>query len=29
MFNVEQALSGGDVLPGLAIAVADLFPVAP
>ena len=29
MCNVEQTLSGGDVLPGLEIAVADLFPKAP
>jgi len=26
MFNVDQSLSAGDVLPGLEIAVADLFP---
>ena len=26
MFNVAQSLSGGDLLPGLEFAVADLFP---
>ena len=26
MFNVEQTLSGGNILPGLEIAVSDLFP---
>ena len=29
MFNVEQTLPGGDVLPGLEIAVADCFPPQP
>lgn len=29
MFNVTQSLSGGEVLPGLRIEVADLFPTGP